>query len=308
MYSVLGFMMNPPSVGKKKNGTAGAVFYPGDVSLFLKYAVAGFIGFGTYSLAKQLSKRNIDPLVEFQDPVESMNCDPIIRDAFISVQSYRQLNPFLFKTALQNIDQLLFIEDGLLSQRIHPVKSDKSLAWTRFRVGCNRLAELNYEIRTKMGAEHALTFNLFVRKIYTQLQKHLLNILHLCSEFKPEALIARAPQEIARILQGLEENRKPDDDGLEKWERMKKKSKKNRHHHHRDHGDAQPGGEPTVEKPDGKGNLPDGTPFRDLTQQETSKTSKKHKEESSKQSRTSRKSHISKHSKHSHHHPENQGV
>ena len=233
--NVLMNLFGPPNGGggggaKKK----GIVLYPSDASLFLKYGIAGFVGFGVYSIAMQLAKRNINPEVEFQDPVESMNCDPIIRDAFINIQSYRELNPWLFKSALQNVDQLLFLEDALLSRKVRPVKSDKIIAFSYFRMGCNRLGQLQWLIKEKLSSEHALTFNLYVRKIYAQLQKHLLNILHLCSEFKPQHLIERAPLEIARILKDLEENRKPEEDSLARWEKMKEKAHHKRRHKHKD--------------------------------------------------------------------------
>jgi len=229
--NLLANLMTPQGAGgNKKKGGSSIVLYPSDAGTFLKYGIAGFVGFGVYSLAMQLAKRNINPEVEFQDPVESMNCDPIIRDAFINIQSYRELNPWLFKSALQNVDQLLFLEDALLSRKVRPVKSDKIIAFSYFRMGSNRLGQLQWLIKEKLSSEHALTFNLYARKIYAQLQKHLLNILHLCSEFKPQHLIERAPLEIARILKDLEENRKPEDDSLARWEKMKKRSS----HRHRD--------------------------------------------------------------------------
>lgn len=232
--NVLMNLIGPPNGGGGGAKKKGIVLYPSDASTFLKYGIAGFVGFGVYSIAMQLAKRNINPEVEFQDPVESMNCDPIIRDAFINIQSYRELNPWLFKSALQNVDQLLFLEDALLSRKVRPVKSDKIIAFSYFRMGSNRLGQLQWLIKEKLSSEHALTFNLYVRKIYAQLQKHLLNILHLCSEFKPQHLIERAPLEIARILKDLEENRKPEEDSLARWEKMKEKAHHKRRHKHKD--------------------------------------------------------------------------
>jgi len=209
---------------KTPGGSTGMnmILYPDDAKKFLKWGALGFIGLGAYQLFMTVAKRNINPSVEFTDPVESMNHDPIIRDSFIHIQPYRKLNPWLYKSALQNVDQLLFLENALLSQEVSPVRNDKVAAWSHFRMGVNRLNQFQFLVRERMGNDHGMAVNLFVRKIYDQMKKHALNILHLCSEFKPENLIARAPFEVERALKNYEEGREPENPEA-KWERLRTK-------------------------------------------------------------------------------------
>jgi len=211
--------------GTKKGTGMKMMVYPQDAKDFIKWGAIGFLGFGGYQLFMNIAKRNINPSVDFVDPVESMNCDPIIRDCFINIQPYRKLNPWLFKTALQNVDQLLFLENALLSQEVHPVRNDKVSAWTYFRMGVNRLNQFQFLVRERMGNEHGLAVNIFVKKIYEQMKKHALNVLHLCSEFKPEHLIARAPLEVDRAIRSFEEG-KPLLTSEEKWKNLRGKIEK----------------------------------------------------------------------------------
>jgi len=207
--------------GQFSIGNWKVMLHQDDAKNFLKWGTLGFVGLGVYQLCMTMAKRNINPCVEFMDPVESMNSDPIIRDAMITLQSYRELNPWLFKTALQNIDQLLFLENALLSQQIQAVKNDKVASWSFFRMAIHRLGAFQYLVRERMGTEHGMTVNIFVRKIYAQLQKHILNILHMCTEFKPEHLIANAPLEINRILKNYEEGKEPVN-SYQKWDELRK--------------------------------------------------------------------------------------
>jgi len=220
------------SAKAKSNGSTWPQLYPDDAKTFVKVGMLGFVALGGYHLLMTLAKRNTNPNIVFHDTVESMDCDPIIRDAFFSIQSYRTINPWLFKTALQNVDQLLFLENALLSQKVKPVHNDKVVSFTYFRMGVNRLDQLQYLIKERMGNEHAMAANIYVRKIYTQMQKHLLNILHLCSEFKPEHLIERAPMEIEKVLRNFEEGKCPEAT-MEKWERVRQRlDRKQRKSHH----------------------------------------------------------------------------
>lgn len=231
------------SIKAPGKGSNGLQLYPGDAQKFLKWGSIGFLGFGLYQMSVTLAKRNINPCVEFKDQVEALNADPIIRDAMVQLQNYRELNPWLFKTALQNIDQLLFLESALLSQQVHPVKRDKDLAFTHFRMGVNRLSQFQFLVRKEMGNEHGMSVNILVKKVYTQLQKHLLNVLHLCSEFRPEHLIARAPLEVGVALRRMEEGRAPENSSA-RWDELrnkldeeekghKRRSHRHKHHSHR---------------------------------------------------------------------------
>jgi hypothetical protein len=222
--------MAQSKVHKKSDGGMKMILYPDDAKNFLKWGVVGFLGLGAYQLFMTLAKRNINPSVDFIDQVESMNCDPLIRDAMMSLQSYRQLNPWLFKSALQNIDQLLFLENALLNKQIKAVHNDKVASWSFFRMALSRLEQFQFLVRERLGNEHGLTVNIFARKIYAQLQKHILNVLHMCSEFKPEHLLARAPLEVERVLKNYEEGREPVD-SYKKWDELRSRLDKKRSKH-----------------------------------------------------------------------------
>lgn len=198
-------------------------FYPGDAEKFLKWGTLGFVGFGLYQMAATLAKRNVNPCFEFKDPVEAIQFDPIVRDAFIQLQSYREMNPWLFKTALQNIDQLLFLENALLSQKVLPARQDKNLAFTYFKMGVNRLNQFQHLVRSSLGNEHGMTVNILVKQVYNQIQKHLLNILHLCSKFRPENLIQRAPLEIEHALKRMADGVPVEDDSEKKWKKLRER-------------------------------------------------------------------------------------
>jgi hypothetical protein len=198
-------------------------FYPGDAEKFLKWGTVGFLGFGLYQMAATLAKRNVNPCFEFKDPVEAIQYDPIIRDALIQLQSYRDMNTWLFKTALQNIDMLLFLENQLLTQKTVPVRQDKNLAFTYFKMGINRLNQFQHLVRSTLGNEHGLTVNILVKQVYTQMQKHLLNVLHLCSKFRPENLIQRAPLEIEKALKRMTDGVPFDNDAEKKWNKLRER-------------------------------------------------------------------------------------
>jgi len=197
----------PKSKSKPK---PGVTLYASDVKQLVGYGLLGFLGFAGYHMVQTIAKRQINACADFIDPVESMNADPTIRDALLTLQNYRKLNPWLFRSAVQNIDQLLFLESALLAGDIKPVKNDKVAAFSAFRVGLNRLGQFQQLIKEKMGTEHAMAANLYVRKIYDNMQTHILNILHMCSDFKPEHLIERAPLEINKIVQAWAEGRAPE--------------------------------------------------------------------------------------------------
>lgn len=260
-----------PSAAKKGQPKAtggGLQLYPGDAQKFLKWGSIGFFGFGLYQMALTLAKRNVNPCVEFKDQVEAMNTDPIVRDALIQLQNYRELNPWLFKTALQNIDQLLFLENALLSEQVHPVKRDKEIAFSHFRMGVNRLSQFQFLVRKEMGNEHGLSVNILVKKIYTQLQKHLLNVLHLCSEFRPDNLVARAPLEVNLAMQRMDQGRDVDN-SYERWNQLRSRLDEEvasndrrhrqhrhrhsrRHHHHRRHHSSSAAAESSSEEEEEK--------------------------------------------------------
>ena len=201
-------MMASSSKTSDKDNTPKAVLYKQDAMDFMKWGLVGFVGLGVYTLGMKVAKRNIDPSVELHDRADSFNLDPVIRDSFINIQPYRKLNTWLFKMSVYNTDHLLFLENALLTKTALPTHNDKVLAFSYFRMALSRLNQFQILVRETLGNEHAMAVNMFVEKIYGQLQKHLLNVLHICSEFKPANLIARAQQEVEQAMQAFEDGKK----------------------------------------------------------------------------------------------------
>ena len=196
----------PPSTKEKKEEKK-LILRKNDVTDFLKWGSIGFLGFGIYQLGMRVAKRNINPSCDLKDRADSLDCDPLIRECFINIQEYRDLNPWLFKTALQNVDHLLFLEHVLLTKKVFPTRNDKAISFSYFRMGIIRLNMFQLLVKEKLGNDHGVCVNIFVEKIYTQLQKHFLNILHLCSEFKPEFLISRAKKEVEQAMKSYKEGK-----------------------------------------------------------------------------------------------------
>lgn len=176
-------------------------FYKQDVQDFVKWGSIGFLGLGIYTIGMKVAKRNINSAIDLKDQTESVHLDQTVLEAFLNLQSYRDLNPWLFRTALHNIDHLLFLEDVLLRKVTLPTHNDKIISFSYFRIAVSRMNAFQLLVKERLGNDHGLVVNILIKNVYTQLQKHLLNILHMCSEFKPENLIARAQQEVDKALE-----------------------------------------------------------------------------------------------------------
>lgn len=213
--------MFAPGGGRK----AKPVFYPGDTRRIFMWTAGSSLAFAAYQTYMTWVKRNIDPSCEFVDQVMAMNQDSIIRDCFMNIQVYRRINPWLFKTALQNADSLLFLEQALGQPDVTPNRKDKAIAWSHFRMAVNRLNQFQSAVREKMGNDHALASYIYVKKIYSQLQKHFVNVLHMCSQFRPERLLKRAPLEVDKVMRQYEQGRVPDFNHTP-WEKLKRRSAK----------------------------------------------------------------------------------
>ena len=188
-----------------KNGN----FDKDDIKHFLRWGAIGFVALGTYKLSTQVVTKNISASAELKDMTESIHLDPKLCQAFIQLQAYRKLNPWLFRTSLQNADHLLFLESVLLDGDVIPVKNDKIIAYTHFKMSVTRLTKFNDEIFAALGSAHGLAVNMHTKIISSQLQKHLMNILHVCSQFKPHQLIEQALNELQRLQDSSKDYKLP---------------------------------------------------------------------------------------------------
>lgn len=210
MLSYLSTFMNiiGPKASGNKNAN-GAKFYDSDITDFMRWGSVGFIAMGLYQMGLKLCTRSINPSSELKVKTESLNSDTVIRDALINIQRYRELVPWLFDGAVLNIDKLLFLENALRDKVILPNRKDKAIAFTYFRVGLNRLNEFQWTVKSQMGNEHGLAVNLYVQKVYKQLQKHFLNCLALTGEFKVDDYIERAENEVKKVMEDSRLCKKP---------------------------------------------------------------------------------------------------
>ena len=174
-------------------------FQKKDASQVLRWGMVGFAVFGAYNMSSTILRRQIDPSGELVDECGSLHNDPTLCKLLIDLQHYRSLNPWLFSTAILNIDTLILLENGLVTGYIDPARNDKVIAFTHYKVAVDRLNMLLYEIKTKLGNDHGLLAHNLINDIYKNLRKRFLNILHLCSQYNPQSLIRRAEDEI-RII------------------------------------------------------------------------------------------------------------
>lgn len=170
-----------------------------DVQHFFRWGAIGFLSLGVYKLSTQIVGKNILASSQLTDMTESIHLDPKLCNAFVQLQGYRKLNPWLFRTSLQNADHLLFLENILIQGNAIPVRNDKIIAFTHFRMCLTRMNEFVTRIKAKMGNGHGLAAKLYMDVAIDQMKKHLLNVLHECSKFKPQDLISRAEEEIKNI-------------------------------------------------------------------------------------------------------------
>jgi len=229
LFNMLGNGQEKKNNDKEKKGSQpfDFKFYPGDAQKFAKWAVLGGMGIGLYQMGMVLSRRNTNPCIELIDKPEAMNYDPTIRDSFIHLQTYRELNPWLFSAALMNVDQLLFLTQALMNKQVPPERNDKVIAFTNFRMASIRLNMFQMLVREKLNNDQGLVAHIYVDQIYKQIQKHLLNVFHLCSSFNPKHVLQRAKNEVAAVMRAYTENKKYKDP-IEKWEKIKEKSKHRR--------------------------------------------------------------------------------
>jgi len=185
----------------------GPLMVSGDLrKIMWGFLIAG-LGGGAYKLAEQLARRSINPNVDLQDRVESIHLDPVILQSFLKLQEWRKISAPAFKTAIQNVDNLLFLESALMSQEINPQKTDKVLAFTYLRIALNRLTTFQNIVKEQLGNQDAFTVNMYVKPIHEQLLKHTLNILHLCSQFNPERTVQRARGVVEDAMKQLREGK-----------------------------------------------------------------------------------------------------
>lgn len=192
---------------------------------FLKYCAGlafSYISYGAF--VRMARNKFMEQKVAFKDDVECMNMDPIIRDAFLSLQAYRKLDKYLFCKAIQSADQLLFLENALLNKEIVATRADKEKAWTLFKLSHDKLNEFQYLIREILKNEHGTVANIFVQKIYKQLQLHYANIINLCSRFNAKDIINQAPKAVENVLDLY----------------VPKRHRRHRKHRHRKHYQEQP--------------------------------------------------------------------
>jgi hypothetical protein len=165
-----------------------------------KRALMALAGVSALKWTMDQTKKPVSTYPPLVDAVEAMHCDARVEESFRKLQVYRDLNPWLFSAALQNIDKLLYLSRLLLSGVAKPMREDRGVAFSYLKVGMSRLKALQCTIHQEMGNDHALVANMEIQVIYNQCQKHVLNVMHICSRFKPEDVIERARAEVPRLV------------------------------------------------------------------------------------------------------------
>lgn len=170
--------------------------YQHDLTNAARWGLAGGAVLACYQLGITLMRRNLYPKVTLKDAQEALHLDPIILDAFEKLQCYRDINVYLYASALHNTDRLLLLEEVLVKKEVLPSRDDKVIAFDYFRTAINRLKQLQVTVKKELGLDHGLAVLMIIDKIYSQLQKRLTNVLTVCYEFNPSNLIKQAERAI----------------------------------------------------------------------------------------------------------------
>ena len=190
-------------------------FYNGDAKKIVTWGAVGAAGMIAYQMLNTTVRRNTNPATELVDPTECFNMDPEIRDAFINLQLYREVNTWLFHGAVRNCDCLLFKEQSILNQSIIPNEEDNIIAFTYFRVACNKLKMFQAAVQEKLGNRHAMIVQQLNTIIFQRADKHLIFILNACARSQPTDMLAKAKADIASTLKQSEGA------SLQKWDAIK---------------------------------------------------------------------------------------
>lgn len=140
-----------------------------------------------YSFLQTLSRKNVTELECFKDDVEALHYDTHILNAFRNLQGFRDMKlskksskfrepKYLFSSAIQNIDRLLFLENVLLGGEFDEYQNDTAIALTYFRIAKRNLEELQQIIEIEYGIKYAYAAGVNIKKIETQAFIHLSNI------------------------------------------------------------------------------------------------------------------------------------
>jgi len=173
-----------------------AKLYQHDISNAVRWGFMGGAALALYQLVVRVVRRQHNPTAELLDRQDALHLDTVVLDSFVELQAYRPLNTYLFSQSVHYVDRLLLLEDVLRRGEVVPERGDKTVAWVCFKGAINRLTELQYEVKDKLGAQHALAVNIIVTKIYEQLKKHLMNVLHLTRQFSVADMLKQAEKAI----------------------------------------------------------------------------------------------------------------
>lgn len=191
-------------------------FYNGDAKKIATWGALGAAGMIAYQFLNTTVRRNTNPAAELVDPTECFNMDADIRDAFINMQNYREVNTWLFRGALRNIDCLLFKEQSIVNQSIIPNENDNIIAFTYFSVACNKLKMFQAAIQERLGNRHAMIVQDLNTIIFNRAEQHFIFIINACARAKPTDMLAKARADIASKLKQTEGA------SFQKWDAIKR--------------------------------------------------------------------------------------
>jgi len=181
--------------------------YKEDMIQIGKWAGIGALAFALYQGSVMIERRNTNPCVDLVVPAESLGLDPELAREFVKLQNFRKLNPCSFDTAVRNADRLVFLEHALYNEEdTTPRTMDKKLAFTYFQVSVRHLKILQQLAKERLGVDYGVAAHLVVRRIFEKLQVHLINILKVCKDFNPNALMRQADQ----LIESMKTTHEPD--------------------------------------------------------------------------------------------------
>lgn len=188
--------LKDPNAEKLANGMDKA-----DVRTAFKCGTLGLTALAGLYAVKHVKRSEV--VEKLTDPSERLHFDPIVHQNLCKLQAYRELEPELFSKIVSGCDHLIFLEHGLISKTIVPTQNDRYVAFVHFYAAVNGMNVFQRLVLQDLGNEHGKCASVLSEQIYAQLIKHVMNVLHMCSDFNIDNLLLRAPREVDIALQRI---------------------------------------------------------------------------------------------------------
>lgn len=166
----------------------------------MKCGILAAIG-GTIALAAKFMTEKDGKKYQLIDDADSIYNNPELSKALFQLQTFRDLEPLMFKDLIELIERLVHLEHVLHSQMIAPRPADRWDAMDYHIQIHSLLQQFQYLISNDMDAEYAVAAERLVSSIKGYLNIYYANLMTMTSEFHIENTLQRAPADVAKAAQ-----------------------------------------------------------------------------------------------------------